>query len=310
MSTVFLIGAGASYGSGPCSPIQPPLGNYFFEEFKKMGGIASTVSQELADLFKEDFEKGMDAFFEQRNTDVSQFLRDMARYFSQFEPLNGNLYSELIKILGKDRKKASFVTTNYDLLIELSAMQQGMLVSYSGLPVPPKNLPVIKIHGSCNFFPELGGGSIRGIGFDMSGSSGGSILDAGIKVARSTSEILNFCKEEDAIAPALAMYSPDKRVLYCRSFVEQQQAMWRAEVKKAKRVYIIGLKVHPVDEHIWGVLASSSCKKYYVGGEPEEFEKWASDTSATNCYTIASTFEASLPVIAKHLNSKWKPGNA
>ncbi|MBQ0797353.1 hypothetical protein [Zhongshania sp.] len=310
MSTVFLIGAGASYGSGPCTPHQPPLGNYFFDEFKKMGGIASTVSEELENLFKEDFEKGMDAFFEERNTDVSSFLRDMAKYFSQFEPLDGNLYAELIKIVGHGRKKATFVTTNYDLLIELAAMQQGMLVSYGGLPAPANNLPIIKIHGSCNFFPDMGGGSISGVGFDISGSSGASILDAGIKVARSTREILRFCEEEDAIAPALAMYSPDKRVLYCRTFVEQQQAMWRSEVAKAKRVYIIGLKVHAVDDHIWGVLASSSCKKYYVGGEPQEFKEWARVTGAKNCFSIASTFEESLPVIANHLNSKWTTSNA
>jgi hypothetical protein len=310
LSSVFLIGAGASFGSGPCTPESPPLGTYFFEEFKKMGGVATTVDDELAELFNKDFEEAMDEFFEKRNTDVSPFLRDMAKYFCQFEPLDGNLYGELIKILGKDKKKATFVTTNYDLLIELSAMQQGMLISYSGLPVPKNNLPILKIHGSCNFLPDMGGGSIRGIGFDISAAQGGSILETGIKVAKSTREILKFCEEEDAIAPALAMYSPDKRVLYCKSFVEQQQEAWKSEVAKAKRIYIIGLKVHAVDDHIWGVLAQSKCKKYYVGGEPEEFNEWAQKAGAQHCHTIAAKFEEALPIIARHLNSKWQPRNA
>ena len=310
MSSVFLIGAGASFGSGPCTPESPPLGTHFFEEFKKAGGIAATVDNDLAELFKSDFEKGMDEFFEKRNTEVTPFLRDMAKYFCQFEPQDGNLYGELIKILGKDKKKATFVTTNYDLLIELSAIQQGMLISYSGLPVPKNNLPILKIHGSCNFLPDMGGSSIRGFGFDISASQGASILDAGIKVAKSTREIIKFCEEEDAIAPALAMYSPDKRVLYCKSFVEQQQAAWKAEVGKAKRIYIIGLKVHSVDDHIWGVLAESKCKKYYVGGEPEEFNQWAQEAGAKNCHAIATKFEEALPIITRHLNSKWKPINA
>ena len=310
MSSVFLIGAGASFGSGPCTPESPPLGACFFEQFKKMGGIATTIDDKLAQLFAMDFEKAMDEFFEKRNTDVTPFLRDMAKYFCQFEPLDGNLYGELIKILGKDKKKATFVTTNYDLLIELSAMQQGMLISYSGLPAPKNNLPILKIHGSCNFLPDMGGSSIKGISFDISASQGGSILEAGIKVAKNTREILKFCEEEDAIAPALAMYSPDKRVLYCKSFVEQQQKAWKKEVSKAKRVYIIGLKVHAVDEHIWGVLAESKCKKYYVGGEPKAFSAWAQDSAAKNCHTIATKFEDALPIIARHLNSKWKPGNA
>lgn len=307
MSSVFLIGAGASFGSGPCTPENPPLGTHFFEEFKKMGGVAATVNDELAELFKSDFEKGMDEFFEKRNTDVTPFLRDMAKYFCQFEPLQGNLYGELINILGKDKKKATFVTTNYDLLIELSATQQGMLISYSGLPAPKNNLSILKIHGSCNFLPDMGGASIKGISFDISASKGGSILETGIKIARSTREILSFCKEEDAIAPALAMYSPDKRVLYCKSFVEQQQEAWRNEVAKAIRIYIIGLKVHAVDDHIWGVLAGSECKKYYVGGEPEEFNAWAKNSGVKNCHIIAARFEETLPIIARHLNSKWKP---
>jgi hypothetical protein len=310
LSTVFLIGAGASFGSGPCSPHNPPLGNNFFEEFQKMGGVAATVSDDLADLFKLDFEKGMDRFFAERNSDVTPFLREMAEYFCKFEPLEGNIYVELIKILGGDRKKATFVTTNYDLLIELAAMHHGMLITYGGLPAPKNNLPVLKIHGSCNFLPDLGGVSIRGISFDISGSKGGSILNAGIKVAGSAAEVLRFCKEEDAIGPALAMYSPDKRVLYCKPFVEEQQNAWKAEVAKANRIYVIGLKVHPVDDHIWGVLAKSKSDIYYVGGESDEFTSWAKDKGVKNCFPIASKFDEALPIIARHLNSKWKPSNA
>lgn len=307
MSSVFLIGAGASYGSGPCTPYNPPLGTQFFEEFKKLGGVAATVDEQLSELFNLDFEKAMDEFFEKRNTDVTDFLREMAKYFCQFEPLEGNLYGELIKILGKGRKKVTFVTTNYDLLIELAAAQQGMFISYGGLPAPQKNLPLLKIHGSCHFLPDLGNSSIRGIKFDISGSKGGSILGANVKIATSIPEVLKFCDEEDALAPALAMYSPDKRVLYCKEFVEQQQAAWRDAVAKASSLYIIGLKVHAVDDHIWGILAKSECTKYYIGGEPEEFLEWAKNAGAKNCYTMAARFDEALPTIARHFNTKWKP---
>lgn len=310
MSSLFLIGAGASYGSGNCFPKNPPLGENFFEEFRAKGGIASTVEPDLQKLFSEDFEKAMDRFFEERNTDVTQFLREMAEYFSQFEPGDNNHYCELLEILGGDRKKATFVTTNYDLLIELAAMKQGLLVSYSGLPVPKGNIPIIKIHGSCNFLPDMGNSSIRGLGFDISGSKGGSILDTGIKVAKSRAEILDFCKKEDAIEPALAMYSPQKRVLYCKSFVEQQQKAWREEVKKAKRIYVIGLKVHPVDDHIWGELSKSKVPLYYVGGEPHDIQEWAKENNRKQVHHIANKFNEALPVMAKHLKSKWQPKNA
>ncbi len=310
MSSVFLIGAGASYGSGECLPKNPPLGEKFFGEFKAMGGIAATVSPDLEKLFTEDFESAMDRFFEERNTDVTQFLREMAEYFCQFEPLDNNHYCDLLSILGGDKKKATFVTTNYDLLIERAAMLQGLLVSYSGLPVPHGNIPVIKMHGSCNFLPDLSGGSIRGVKFDISGSNGGSILNTGVKLARSTQEILKFCKNEDSLAPALAMYSPDKRVLFCKSFIEEQQKSWREAVKKATKIYVIGLKVHPVDDHIWGVLLGSSAPLYYVGGEPDEIKSWAFENKREKVYHIADKFDESLPIIAKHMKSKWKKSNA
>ncbi len=310
MSSLFLIGAGASYGSGNCYPKNPPLGEKFFEEFKANGGIASTVEPELQRLFSEDFEKAMDRFFEERNADVTQFLREMAEYFCQFEPLDNNHYCELLEILGGDRKKATFVTTNYDLLIELAVIKQNLLVSYSGLPVPKGNIPIIKIHGSCNFLPDMGSMSIRGLRIDISASKNGSILETGIKIARSKAEILSFCKKEDSIGPALAMYSPDKRVLYCKSFIEQQQKAWMNEVKKAKKIYVIGLKVHPVDEHIWGVLAKSKVPLYYVGGEPDDIHNWAKENNRKQVYHIANRFHESLPIIAKHLKSKWQPKNA
>ncbi len=307
MSTVFLMGAGASFGSGPCTPRNPPVGAGFFKEFSAAGGVAATVSEDLEKLFEEDFEKAMDRFFEERNTDVTAFLREMAEYFCQFEPLDGNYYIELLKILKGDNKKATFVTTNYDLLIELSVIQFGLLISYCGLPVSKNNIPILKIHGSCNFLPDLGGGGFSGIGFDISNSNGGSILDAKIKIASSTKEIIDFCKREDSIAPALAMYSPDKRVLYCKSFIEEQQSQWKEAINKASRIYVVGLRVHPVDDHIWGVLADAKADLYYVGSGTKSITDWSELNHKSNVYHIADTFEKALPVIAKHLKSKWKP---
>lgn len=300
MSSLFLFGAGASYGCGPCSPLNPPLGNALFDELRKAGGAASRVSEELAALFRQDFEAGMDKFWEQHNTWTTELLRDMARYFSQFEPSDGNLYEALIRALGGTRKKAVFATTNYDLLIELAISRSGLLISYGGLPTAPRNIPVIKIHGSCNFLPDMGSGSISGISFDLSNSEGGAILDAPIKVATSTREILDFCHSESSVGPALAMYHPSKRVLYCRSFVQHQQAIFLESACAASRIYIIGLRVHTIDEHIWQPLASSQARLFYIGREPEEFQAWARQSNRKSAYAIGTSFSEALPIIAAH----------
>ena len=300
MSSLFLFGAGASFGSGPCSPAPPPLGGALFDELRKAGGVAARVSEELAELFCDDFEAGMDRFWTEHNTWTSELLRDMARYFAAFEPADGNLYMALIAALGGTRKKAVFATTNYDLLIEHAIVRSGLLISYGGLPAAPRNIPVLKIHGSCNFLPDMGNGGILGIGFDLGQAGGGAVLDAPIRVAQSTREILDFCCIEDSIAPALAMYHPSKRVLYCRSFVQHQQAAFLSSIHSASRIYVVGLRVHTIDEHIWQPLASSKAPLCYVGREPDQFRAWAEKSHRRSAFSIAPSFSQAVPVIAAH----------
>lgn len=300
MSTLFLFGAGASFGSGPCLPTPPPLGGALFDELRKAGGVASRVSEELAELFRRDFEAGMDRFWQDHNTWTSELLRDMARFFAVFEPSEGNLYMALIATLGGTHKKVVFATTNYDLLIEHAIVRSGLLISYGGLPAAQRNIPVLKIHGSCNFFPGMGAGRIRGVGFDLSQAGEAAVLDAPIRVARSAQEILDFCATENAIGPALAMYHPSKRVLYCRSFVKSQQDAFLSSVRSASRIYVIGLRVHTIDEHIWQPLASAKSPLFYVGREPDQFRLWADENQRKSAFSIATSFSQALPLIAAH----------
>jgi len=300
MSSLFLFGAGASFGSGPCYPEPPPLGGVLFDHLRKAGGVAARVSEDLAKSFRDDFEVGMDRFWTEHNTWTSELLRDMALFFAKFEPLDDNLYIKLISVLGGTRKKAVFATANYDLLIEHAIVRSRLLISYGGLPAARDNIPILKIHGSCNFLPDLGGGGIRGIGFDLGQSVGGAILDAPIRVAQSVREILEFCTKEDAIAPALAMFHSTKRVLYCPSFVRHQQEAFLASINSASRIYVIGLRVHTVDEHIWGPLASAKAPLFYVGREPEEFRHWAIQSKRQSAFSIATSFAEALPIIATH----------
>lgn len=302
MSSLFIFGAGASFGSGPCAPKPPPLGSELFNALRSNGGVAKEVDQGLADLFFQDFEAGMDRFWLQHNTRTTELLREMARYFAVFEPQPGNLYFKLIEILGGCRKKVVLATTNYDLLIERAISRSGLLITYGGLPAPPRNISVLKLHGSCNFLPDLGSGGIKGIGFDLSNSQEGSVLEAPVRVARSTQEIIDFCDREDAIAPAVAMYHPTKRVLYCRKFVQKQQSDFRDSIVSASRIYVVGLRVHRVDAHIWEPLARSTSPIYYVGRDGGEFRSWAQESARGNAYHLAPTFEAAIPKIANQLH--------
>jgi len=96
------------------------------------------------------------------------------------------------------------------------------------------------------------------------------------------------------------MYHPSKRVLYCRSFVQHQQAAYLSSVKSASRIYVIGLRVHAVDEHIWQPLASVRTPLFYVGREPGHFTDWAKQNNRKSAFSIAASFAEALPTIQSH----------
>jgi len=295
MSTLFFFGAGASRGSLDCTPYCPPLGCQLFNKLQNAGGIARTIRRELADLFRKDFEEGMDAFFNGHNEDVAEFQRHMAKYFAQFEPGPDNLYKRLISVLQQSKDEYVLSTTNYDLLIEIAVNQAGFAISYSGFPVNENNIPVIKIHGSCNFLPDTAPGQIRGAKFKVPRT--GTILEAQVKAA-TRQEIVKFCGSEDSIAPAMAMYAGSKWVPFCRKFIEQQQKYWQSEVYRAKRIFIIGAGLHKQDTHIWEPLAKSKAWVGYIGPKSDDFYRWANGCNRKQASVIAKTFKDAIPIIA------------
>lgn len=297
MCIVFLFGAGASYGSLDCTPYCPPMGYHLFDELRKAGGIATSVDRELAAVFRQDFEKGMDQFFGRRWQDIDEFLRDMAKYFAQFEPGPDNLYRRLIGALKDARVKTVFSTLNYDLLIEIAASQAGLLLSYD-LPLRPSTLRIRKIHGSCNFLPDIPTGMLQNVKIE-SPSQTGTKLEAPIRIAKPR-DVIEFCEKSD-YAPAIAIYAPSKWIPFCASFVHKQRKYWQAEVYQAECIFVIGATVRERDAHIWGPLARSEARLIYVDPEPEEFCRWANANSRKRVDIIPNKFAEAIPYILQHI---------
>lgn len=298
MSTVFFFGAGASYGSLDCTPHKPPLGCQLFYELQKAGGVAASIHGQLADLFRREFEGGMNVFFQKRESDITTFLKDIAQYFLQFEPGQNNLYIKLIKALKDTNEGIIFSTINYDLLLDLAALKSGLRVDYMEKSVKTKSLLLFKIHGSCHFLPDLKGlqfGNVQIQGFK-------TYLEAPVKCANSREEVIEFCKKQP-FAPAIALYARPKHLPYCRDFIEKLQKNWQLEVQGAKRIFIIGVSVNLEDEHIWQPLAKSNAWLGYIGGksDQEKFTKWATKNNKKQVGTIARTFKDAIPLIAKHM---------
>lgn len=303
MSVLFLFGAGASNGGLDCFPYPPPLGRGLFDELQKTGGIASTIGGKLADLFRHDFEAGMDEFLSQRQNDVLRFIREMSLYFVRFIAGSDNLYTKLLKSPHFAEHGVVFATTNYELLIESAANKNlGLGIKYDNRrPFSNNVLSVLKLHGSVNFLPDLWGNVFLNLnikGFNTKST----VLETPIKISSSIKEIQQFCQSESSFAPAVAMYASSKWLPIGRNFIEQQQEYWQIEVSGASHIFIIGAGVHERDSHVWEPLAKSSGSLTYVDPFPGEFIKWAKKNNRANVDIIALPFEHAISLIEKQLD--------
>lgn len=296
MTDILVLGAGASYGSGDCLPEAPPLGARLFDALRARGGVAATVSPELAVLFAEDFERGMVAFREQRDRDTTALLREMAAFLAEFTAGPGNVYHQLVAAIREAPVWPVLVTTNYDLLIEQAVTEAGLRVAYHRPPVPTNNVSLLKIHGSCHFLPVVRG-VMRGVVFDGCGVN----VEVPIRFASSRAEVKAFCATQDSLAPAVSLYAPGKDVLFSSKAVKAQQAEWQAALDTATRVFLIGLRVVEGDDHIWGALARAKPEVVYVGFEPTEFLEWAARVGLSRAHVLARTFAEAVPLLRGEL---------
>jgi len=294
MTMIVLMGAGASHGSVGVEPYKPPLGNELFNNLLKRGGIAENVPAHIKMIFEGDFEKGMAEFIRHSDNHTMLFQRELAGYLAKFQPSNESIYIKLIEALKGQR--VIYSSLNYDLLFEQSAEKLGLRTAYSSDHYNGC-VSLLKIHGSSNFWPKLPTGMFKGC--TIGGNSRDDIVSKIITHGRT--ETLIRCAEEDSIAPAMAMFAVGKERKIGREHIDKQYNMWKEEVIKSSHIFIIGVRVHEVDDHIWGVLGKSKSKITYFGfnGDKAEFEQWKSNHNKKNAYFINSNFENSIKVLKR-----------
>ncbi|HCL6649668.1 TPA: hypothetical protein R4079_003862 [Raoultella ornithinolytica] len=289
MAIVILFGAGASYGSAATLPYPPPLGNQLFNELEKLNGVAAKIPDDLKSVFRENFEKGMSEYYIHANGDVMAFQREMGGYFSKFTPLIRNNYIKLIKSLA--REDVIYSSLNYDLLFEISAEKSHFLTHYSNKKHPMAQR-LLKIHGSSNFWPQIKGLTMRGCKFTNG-------VDADIDFPIETvnqSQAIKLSMTEDSLAPAMAMFLEGKNVRVSPFFVKEQYRMWCDSVLNASKVFIIGVRVHLVDTHIWGILGRTTADINYFGfpADKSDFSSWKISSKKQNAYFHQSDFSSSI----------------
>ncbi len=296
MAAVILLGAGASYGSGDVAPHCPPLGNGpdgLFARLEAAGGQAADLPNELKEQFRVDFEKGMAKFYEYADGDIMRFQREMAAYLARFTPGRTNAYVKLIRTVGP--RRAIYASLNYDLLFELAAGALG-LNTYYNIESPPRGVRLVKLHGSSNFWPDIPPGMLSNCTFKNNGTD----IQAPIRPLNQE-DSLHRCATEDSLSPAIAMYAEGKAVKISPDYVEQQQNLWKAAVGAASRIFVVGVRVHNIDVHVWGQLAAAKAPVTYFGRQSDQglFDEWKKGKK--NAYFIEATFEECIGHIGRQL---------
>jgi hypothetical protein len=294
VAVIILLGAGASFGSVGVEPYVPPLGNGLFTNLVKRGGVAATLPENIKKLFEENFETGMAEYYKYSNGNIMSFQRELANYLARFQPTNSNIYLKLIEELSCHR--IIYSSLNYDLLFELSAAKLGLFTNYSS-EYNKGGVRLLKIHGSSNFWPDIPTGSFNNCTFSGSGRAD---IQAPIRPLNQI-ETINKCIKESSVAPAFAMFAVGKAVKISPDYVEKQYEMWEKQVTKSSKIFVVGVRVHEIDDHIWGLLGRSKAKLIYFGFDVDkaEFDQWKSNSNKKNAYFYKSDFENSVQIIKR-----------
>ena len=210
--------------------------------------------------------------------------RSMASFFFNFRPGVNNLYRKLAQRIKKYGWSGGLATLNYERLLELSLLEEG-LSPYCGAQPAKANNPVELCfpHGCCHIFCESVRGTAAGIWF-----SGQGVTTRG--PVRVIGDYGEFTKriQEDAFPPVMSYFNPAKSTTSCANFIEEQRARYKALVAGAEVIAILGVRVRPHDGHLWDALASAPGKLVYCSGTSgaTEFEDWADQVREDRPYIV------------------------
>ena len=282
MRTVFLFGAGASYGAGGVWPDAPPLmgglyGALAREYARTWGGLPTSVRTEFA----RDFEGAMAHLW--ASPDLSRLvpglMRDIGGFFARFRVRRSedNAYRRLITLLRAAGRldATALATLNYECVLEIATVQAGSCVSYFGDVPTVGATAILKLHGSCNFIPDARQvQTASGLAPDAIVFGSGLTMDPRL-VAVPSEEAAAYCASDTPFYPAMAVITDGKPIQIGLTAIRELQAQWRELVRQASVLAVVGVRPNPQDTHIWDVIAQAECPVLYVG-DVAAFEHWAS----------------------------------
>jgi hypothetical protein len=214
----------------------------------------------------------------------------MALYFSRFtpDPTGEDLYSKLLSFLrdtGKIRDVV-FASLNYDCIFEQAANRLGLQVDYSGEEPQGNIIPVLKIHGSCNFITD----NLQQMRAYL--SSPGNYLGCGMDYLPLT-DLENRLQSKFSgyiglYYPVMSLYSLGKNIIAAGTRIQKIRNSWHQHVLSSSLMAIIGVRPNQEDYHIWTPIQETSARLLYIGSK-EHLNEWK--VANRNFEFIGTTFD-------------------
>lgn len=301
MSSLVLLGAGASFGSGEVLPCRPPLGNGddgLFSRLERHDPTLLKLPDALRKAFKDNFELGMKQFIEHSGDNVMGMQRLIAHYLAQFQPLASNEYVRLVNQV--NHRRVIFSSLNYDLLFEKAALYSSFNITYS-LEAREKSFRLIKPHGSSNFWPDADLEMFKGVTF----SGNKTDVVASVKAIHPDLVHSKFQAVSD-FSPVMSMYCEGKATKMCPDFINAQQSLFEDAVRTTTQIFISGVKIHLDDKHIWEHLSKTKASVTYIGLDSDrpDFDKWKNRVKKRNIFFVSGDFKKAVSLIVHRINTR------
>lgn len=267
---LLFLGAGASYGSESDKSIVPPLGSHLFNELLKFdNNIWGKLSNEIANLFREDFEAGMRRIAAINPHALTSLQRSMAAFFYRFGPTPSSTYVRLAKIIKFGAWNGAVATLNYDRMLFLALNSQNCAVACG--PMDSKEVEICLPHGACHLFCE----SAHGIASSVS-MAGMDVRTTGPVICVDNPDAFWSRIRNDAFPSVMSYFEPRKFTTSGANFIEAQRQRLVELIESAKSIAIVGIQVREQDMHIWNSLASTDAAIYYCSGKSgaDGYRKW------------------------------------
>jgi len=289
-----LFGAGASVDAGLGA--SPPLTSSLFSALKIFAPHSwwGTLTKEEQQLFKPDFEKGMEellgAQLNMKRGDVfelkfplssrKQLLCDLqwdlAEFFFCFVLKHDNLYEELLTRTQHVGGTVEYSTLNYDTLLIQA-------VNRINTRNPDAQYSVSFPHGCTAFFCEAylnSDGHVtvpKGHAVEFNPTSYGFMQSNGpVRLIRGLREFRELRQKGSVFPPVICHIDPTKYVTAGANFIVEQQKKLEWQIRKAEQIVIIGMNLNENDHHIWEPLRSAKGDILYISGSSgaSKFQGW------------------------------------